>query len=349
MSTASESAKENSASGVSLDFDAWADLSTRLLERDEEARLEILAAAELLPDEWDRCNEHWSLEVARDVARGRMDRAMAYGVKCADELKRRKAAPALESANAEPAQLSSSSGERSPEPPSVEPIAPIAPIVPVVPVAPIVPIVPVAPVTSAAPSEPIAPPPPMMPVVPIAPPPSMTPVVRVAPPPSTEATDAALGSTPPGPLAGRSKMVTVTAAFQAPVVSDQPLPFQKTASPEFLAIISAPPSPPSPEAKRGMGETVPADLVSPLAAPLPFSSSLPQLTLQSYASLHAELSVSPANAGEILRRYGVADEATRRALDDAWRARLAASPRTQAEWQRLYNEYREWLLQQQKR
>jgi hypothetical protein len=75
-----------------------------------------------------------------------------------------------------------------------------------------------------------------------------------------------------------------------------------------------------------------------------------RFTLPSYASLCAELSLAPPEkVAEILRRYGVADETARRALDETWRARLAESPAMRQEMQKLYKDYRDWLLKQQPR
>src|SRR4051812_50189228 len=116
MANANE-AKESSPLDLPLDFDAWAALSARLLEQNEEARLDILAAAELHASDFSRCDEHWSMQIVHDLVAGRMERAQRYGAVCAAELKRRKAPPVEAKAPEPPAA--------SPEPAAriVEPVA----------------------------------------------------------------------------------------------------------------------------------------------------------------------------------------------------------------------------------
>jgi hypothetical protein len=70
------------------------------------------------------------------------------------------------------------------------------------------------------------------------------------------------------------------------------------------------------------------------------------MPLETYASLCAELAVSPAPTAEILRKYNIADDAARAALEGHWQARLDANPDTKDEWQRLFMTYRDWLAQQ---
>src|SRR4051812_8202742 len=84
-----EAPRETPPAAAPLDFDAWADLSARRLQRDEEQRLDILADEKVELDAWARCDERWSTELVQDIAQGRMDRAHQYGARCAGELKRR--------------------------------------------------------------------------------------------------------------------------------------------------------------------------------------------------------------------------------------------------------------------
>lgn len=76
---------------------------------------------------------------------------------------------------------------------------------------------------------------------------------------------------------------------------------------------------------------------SPPAAPAP-----PRLTLEQHASLCAELGRAPEREAEILHRYGVAP-AERRALDDHYRAVVAASPPLRAAWNSAFQTYAAWL------
>ncbi|MEP7120949.1 MAG: hypothetical protein ABJE95_08575 [Byssovorax sp.] len=131
------------------------------------------------------------------------------------------------------------------------------------------------------------------------------------------------------------------------------LPFGPTASPSFAAGMSAP-RVAAPEPTVG-GETLPlgVDLLGSLrkelpfmkgaAAPAPPAAAWPQLPLDTYASLCAELAVFPERAAEILKKYGIADEAVRRGVDREWTERLAAHPTTQDLWQRKVGEFRAWL------
>jgi hypothetical protein len=72
----------------------------------------------------------------------------------------------------------------------------------------------------------------------------------------------------------------------------------------------------------------------------------PELTLQQYASLCAELAAAatPALSASILAKYRVADPSARAALDAKWAAELAKAPASRAEFERLMAQYRAWLL-----
>lgn len=82
---------------------------------------------------------------------------------------------------------------------------------------------------------------------------------------------------------------------------------------------------------------------TPAAHPMPFAqpapAAPPALTLEQYASLHAELTVFPAQAEQTFRRYGLLTAAARSALEAEWRGRLAQSPIELARWQGLYRHY----------
>jgi|SRR6185437_13537440 len=103
-----------------LDFDAWADLSARLIQLDGDARLDILDEAEVGVNEWGRCEEHYALAIADDIAHGRMERAERYASKCVAEMARR----------AEPRPPPSRAAELDPTPPDEVDVAPPAPPAP---------------------------------------------------------------------------------------------------------------------------------------------------------------------------------------------------------------------------
>jgi hypothetical protein len=106
-------------------------------------------------------------------------------------------------------------------------------------------------------------------------------------------------------------------------------------------------------AARGQGETVPIDedTLAKARRALPFAGAtagtgavpFPPLRLTQYASLCAELAASPERAADILRRYHVPSEASRRALDEHWQARLLGRWEEQVEFERALREYSAWL------
>jgi hypothetical protein len=101
------------------------------------------------------------------------------------------------------------------------------------------------------------------------------------------------------------------------------------------------------------GETVPLgdDSIAKAVAALPFAGNTvgaalvpyPRLSLEAVASLRAELSLWPEWSAEILPRYHVMNEATRRALDEHWQIELAASPEARATFDKLLADYTAWL------
>jgi len=311
-----EAPRENPPAAAPLDFDAWADLSARLLQRDEEQRLDILADEEVELDAWARCDERWSAELVSDIARGRMDRAHQYGARCADELKRR--AAEASAPKAEPPREVAVASPPASEPRPAEPPAPIS-----------------------TPRQ--GPPPPVMPSF-----------LAAAPLGAAPLAAAPLAAAQPiSPLDGLEEEHTISVVLPPPSSrAPVPLPFSSKPSPEFVASFSAPRKAPAREPSAALDQTAPANAMSPIPVALPFggqaaapapASASPRMTLQSYASLCAELSVTPEKSAEILRRYGIQDEAARRTLDQQWRARLQVHAPSQQEWQKLYTTYRDWL------
>jgi hypothetical protein len=70
------------------------------------------------------------------------------------------------------------------------------------------------------------------------------------------------------------------------------------------------------------------------------------MALLIYASLCAELAVAPEKAAEILARYRVPDEASRRALDEHWQAQLATQADARGTFDAALTTYKEWFLAQ---
>jgi hypothetical protein len=190
-------------------------------------------------------------------------------------------------------------------------------------------------------------------------PPSLPAASSDEPAPITEVSRAA--PEPPPVIAPRPVEIgKATAVFQAPMLArpSDPLPFG--GKPTLDPVSSKPSGLPHP----GSGSTLPLglDLMAHARKALPFaglpgvpSPATPaapaeqappsRLSLQSYASLCAELAAYPANRAAILARYGIADEAAYRALDHEWQARIA-DPEVRSRWQQSYATYADWLRQQ---
>jgi hypothetical protein len=186
-----------------------------------------------------------------------------------------------------------------------------------------------------------------------APPP--VPLAAPAPPPVAPVALAPAPSAAPTP-----RRLPVATVVGAATPTAAPLPF--TAAPA--------PAPPQPTARQSrkknpaLASTVPA-ADPPTAAPLPFARkeggappppSSPSnrgkrraqqllLTLEQHASLSVELALAPKQATEILARYGLSP-GQKKALDDHYRARVAASVEDRDAWNRAFEAYRAWMLRQ---
>ena len=322
-----------------LDFDGWMKLSARLLRLEQEERLDILEKRNIAPEDWSRCDEHYCLALTADIAENRMDRAERYGRACAAELERRKKGDA--DSLAEPTAAEEPKATAVP----VEEAQAHAPV----PSAP-APLQTEAPIFQRAPEAILAHTPP-------------APAFRYTEAPIIE-------KGPEGLVAPAAARPRVDLATTAPIdVSSllsaaAPLPFGDTPSAEFVAKVSASAPKEVPQTLHALGTTITVSAnPAPAAQAVPFvkqpaeptpggppaqSIAVPQMRLQTYASLGAELSVYPEKAAQILPKYGVASEQVKAALDQEWRARFAANPETLREWHKLFGEFREWLLKQPK-
>jgi hypothetical protein len=82
----------------------------------------------------------------------------------------------------------------------------------------------------------------------------------------------------------------------------------------------------------------------------PKHAPAPSLTLKQYASLCAELSVSPQHSDAIFRKHGFESANARSEADLSWRERLQRNPVEFREWQALYQHYQfYWADQAQRR
>ncbi len=291
-----------------IDFETWADLSARLLKLDQEARFDFLEEREIDPGDYARAEERWVMALSDDLSAERMDRVDIYAARCAAEMQRRK----------ETKQQTPAVAAEAPAPTPLETPAEPAPVPAREIAAPFL----APPVAFFAVETP-------------------TPAVIVSRPPVVRA---------PAHLSG-TMMAPALIPGAKPAAAA--LPFGHAPSAEFVAEMSEPRTS-APEATVG-GATLPlgVDLLGKMRQELPFLKTAapaaakvaawPRLTLDMYASLCAELSVFPERVPDILKKYGIADEAGRRGVDREWAERLSAHPETQELWQRKVGEFRAWL------
>ena len=148
-----------------------------------------------------------------------------------------------------------------------------------------------------------------------------------------------------------------TAAFtvaQLGTLDDETLPFDgATPSGEEPASDVEPgPDSEAPTLEAGLDGTAflaPLDLGldddAPIVGPasVPPAPPLPELTLDQFASLQAELAVHPDRAAAIRARYHLLDEASQRRLEELWQERFAASPVERRAFTATVAQFRRWL------
>jgi hypothetical protein len=109
---------------------------------------------------------------------------------------------------------------------------------------------------------------------------------------------------------------------------------------------------PVPVMRSDTGRTLPLDddAIRKAVAAVPFAGNagegmvhVPTLTVQQYVSLRTDLAVRPEQRSETLRRYGVPNEASRRALDEHWQEQIARRPELRAEIEAAAAMYTRWL------
>ncbi|WP_437483332.1 HEAT repeat domain-containing protein [Sorangium sp. So ce1014] len=158
-------------------------------------------------------------------------------------------------------------------------------------------------------------------------------------------------SPPPGAPTGVTATPQVGSPFGStlmapPQVARNPLPFQpaspsRAASQEGVASLSRPSAPPLPPPAP--------EPLSAAATPAPTSGPISRLTLAQYASLCAELAVSPRQSEAIFERYGLVSHHDRLAVDKAWQERLSRVPDEHRSWQGLYQHYQAYWADQARR
>lgn len=189
-----------------------------------------------------------------------------------------------------------------------------------------------------APSVPAALPPTSVPVrapalpfgLPSQNPPSVAPIpISSAPKKAPAAPLDSTGELPKDLIARIAKGQLPFARNPAATAKPPPPPAQRSAPPGFASSPSA--QRPPPPAQPPAGDAVPG---TPALTP-----AAPALTIEQYASLCAELAVSPAASDAIFTRHGLASLRERLTVDLAWRERLRTNPQEYKEWQAFYQRY----------
>lgn len=124
------------------------------------------------------------------------------------------------------------------------------------------------------------------------------------------------------------------------------LPFgEETAPPQRSPLAAALPfRRPTERAKLENARTVAFSMPESAALPPGASSGgAPRLSIEQYAALCAEVSVSPETAEATFAKYGLASPEERAAADLEWQERLRADAALMQRWQTLYLHYSEQL------
>jgi hypothetical protein len=121
------------------------------------------------------------------------------------------------------------------------------------------------------------------------------------------------------------------------------LPFEGDAATPTSAVDELPPL--AADDLDGTG-TLSVSMLSDDALPFSPRGQLPELTPEQYASLHGELAVYPHAHADIIRKYGLDDEAQFAQLDATWNARLTTDHAAAQRHQTLVAQYTQWLRSQ---
>ena len=84
---------EGAGDEIPLDFEAWAELSARMVGRTLDEQLDMLEELDVASADWTLSDQHYVSALAAEIADGRMERTERYARKCMAELERRKQAP----------------------------------------------------------------------------------------------------------------------------------------------------------------------------------------------------------------------------------------------------------------
>jgi len=313
-------------------FDTWARIAAKMLDRSSSERLDVLRAHSITPEDWTPSDTYWSLLLADEIASGEMVHADVYAAHCAAECKARRESqaptPPVETAKSpEPAE----EAIKEVPPPVVVPEKKIAPAdVFVVPVA-----------MSPAPAAPIK--------APAAPPP-MVPKPQF--PEELYGTSMAL-NLPRGPAlpfaaksAAESPLAKPAAKADQPSAPPAPDLGQTKDMPDLAqiarSIVPFKGKPPTDMQPKPAPVTPPAAIPPAMVAQPEVPRDVPELTLEQYASLCAELELAPNREQETLQRYHLRSDQKGR-LDSYWTARFLADSNIVAAYRHAKSTYMTWL------
>ena len=131
------------------------------------------------------------------------------------------------------------------------------------------------------------------------------------------------------------------------VVASSPIPRADAGKLPFRASSDAgarlPPSPPPRPGQDLPFRATPPPLPRRAApAPAPAAPTSTRFSLEQFASLGAEIAVTPAAVAQVRGRYGL-DDASHRAEAEEWGRRFSADKELFARYGALFQSYRDWL------
>ena len=138
--------------------------------------------------------------------------------------------------------------------------------------------------------------------------------------------------------AAQAIAATDQTAFAIPTIGEPALPFQQAPAK------TPPPAAVGPSVQSGETAFVPTIEVPDEPPPVP--ENLPELSVEQYASLCVDRTMSPGAEAEVAQRYRVLTIEALRALDARWSQRFQAEGELYHHWQQAYAQYEAWVRSQ---
>jgi hypothetical protein len=177
----------------------------------------------------------------------------------------------------------------------------------------------------------------------------LTPPQITSAPVSTHLAPVSSRQTLPPNLVAASPVVPFKAAVEGPTPFSvataagfpPPIPYTPLSVPAAPAPAPAP-APAAPAAFPPQAAAAPPPQQPGLAVPAVLGASSSRLTLEQYASLSAEVAISPGTSAAVRARYGL-DENAYVAETGLWQRRFSADKELFTRYSALYQSYREWF------